>query len=236
MKGFRPSDRKDFDDRRMPVLSRACHELSWLLDRDYPTDTARDFVGDRYQLTSRQRLLLARVVSGDAAARRRAAKRVGNVSDAGGRVSVDGFNAIVTLEVALAGGPVVACQDKTVRDLAGMRGTYHPSEETDRAIRLLFDHLGAVGATDVDVRIDGPVSNSGRLRALVLEAAEGYPALDVHAELDRDVDAVLASTPDVVVTTDSVILDKSTWWLNAVAEVLEGIDGVWMIRPMELRM
>ena len=46
---------------------------------------------------------------------------------------VDGFNLIITIEVALSGGLVLDCADGTVRDLAGLRGSYHPVDETDGA-------------------------------------------------------------------------------------------------------
>ena len=213
------------------MLSRACEELSWLLDRDYPKDTARDFVGDRYQLTARQRLMLARAVSGRLAADRRDAKRVRSTLPPSRRVVVDGFNAIVTMEVALTGGPVVVCQDGTMRDLAGMRGTYHPCDQTREAVRMLLRHLEDAGAVDVDVLIDTPVSNSARLRAIVLEEASDHAGLKVTASLDRCVDATLLARGGVVVTSDSAVLDRCALWMNAVAEIIGRIAGAWLICP-----
>lgn len=235
MKGFVESDCKEFNADALPTLSRACYELSWLLDRGYPRDTARDFVGDRYQLTARQRLFMARVVSGKVAASRRVAKRKGEAELAGERILVDGFNAIVTLEVAIAGGPVVACEDGTVRDLAGMRGTYHPSACTHEAIRLLLDFFAESHAQDVDFLIDAPVSNSGRLRGIILREAESFDGMSVTAELERDVDASLSASGGIVVTSDSVILDRCAAWSNAVAEIVGGIGNVWIIEVAPLQ-
>lgn len=232
MRGFSDGDHKDFGKDALPVLSRACHELSWLLDRDYPRDTARDFVGDRYQLTARQRLFMARAVSGKAAASGREAKRLDKQSLAGKNVLVDGFNAIVTLEVALSGGPIVSCEDGTVRDLAGMRGAYRPCDRTGEALRMLLAYFAGIGADSVGFLIDAPVSNSGRLRGIVLREAVPFGGVRVTAGLERDVDAELSASRDVVVTSDSAILDRCAAWSNAVAEIVGGLGGVWMIDAM----
>ena len=39
-------------------------------------------------------------------------------------VHIDGFNTIITLEVALSGSHVFCCRDDVLRDLAGLRGTH----------------------------------------------------------------------------------------------------------------
>ena len=63
-RGYQPTDEKDFGTKSMETLQRAAAELSFLLDRDYPRETAVEFVGNRYQFTTRQRLFLNRGVSG----------------------------------------------------------------------------------------------------------------------------------------------------------------------------
>ena len=67
----------------------------------------------------------------------------------------DGFNLIITVEVALSGGLVLDCHDGTVRDLAGLRGSYHPVDETDGALDLIGRELGALAPAHVnDPRMD----------------------------------------------------------------------------------
>ena len=100
-RGYQPTDEKDFGTESMETLQRAAAELSFLLDRDYPRETAVEFVGNRYQFTTRQRLFLNRGVSGEAKRAARAAKHL-KLEDLRGRdVCIDGFNVIVPLEVAL---------------------------------------------------------------------------------------------------------------------------------------
>lgn len=53
-------------------------------------------------------------------------------------VHIDGFNTVITLEVALSGSPVFYCRDGALRDLAGLRGTYRVIDKTQEAIELLY--------------------------------------------------------------------------------------------------
>lgn len=41
----------------------------------------------------------------------------------GRTVYIDGFNTIITLEIALCQSLLLQCMDGTIRDLAGLRGT-----------------------------------------------------------------------------------------------------------------
>lgn len=56
-------------------------------------------------------------------------------------VHIDGFNSVITLEVALSGSPVFVCRDGTIRDLAGLRGTYRIIDKTEDAIELILQKL-----------------------------------------------------------------------------------------------
>ena len=46
-RGYQPTDEKDFGTESMETLQRAAAELSFLLDRDYPRETAVEFVGNQ---------------------------------------------------------------------------------------------------------------------------------------------------------------------------------------------
>lgn len=231
-RGYAASDAKDFSPKALPVLSRAAEEVSYLLDRDYPRDPTITFVGDRYQLTRRQRVALTRAVSGQRARERRLEKLVDDRRLQDGSVLIDGFNAIITLEVALSGSPVVIGQDGAVRDLAGLHGTYRIIDKTPRAITLILDALERCGATRASFLFDAPVSNSGNLCKLVRTLAAGRP-LAVAAEVLGDVDHALAGR-ELVVSSDSVVLDRCASWVNLdatiVRELAEQQSGsVWLI-------
>jgi hypothetical protein len=231
-RGWSSGDAQDFSPEALAILARAAEEMSYLLDRGYPRDTTVTFIGDRYQLTARQRLLLSRVVSGDGARKQREAKRLDLARMKGRTVAIDGFNTIITLEVALSGSPVVIGQDGTARDLAGLRGTYHLIDVTPRAVALVLDALENAGAAAARFLLDHPVSNSGRLAQLIRELGEGR-RMKVAAETLDDVDGALSGEP-CIVTSDSVVLDACESWISLGADIVgrlaAGAPGeVWVI-------
>src|SRR6267143_2036128 len=103
-RGAHPEDRKLFAEEQVPVLRTAVGELSWLLTRDYSLKGALKLVGDRYTLTDRQRLAVARAACSDQSKERRATSLVHAGEVAGQDLIVDGFNIIITVEAALSGG------------------------------------------------------------------------------------------------------------------------------------
>jgi hypothetical protein len=121
--------------------------------------------------------------------------------------------------VALSGGLVLDCVDGTVRDLAGMRGSYHPVTETDAALAVIGVELIALGPARVRVFLDAPVSNSGRLRGRIEDHAQSWP-FPVDVELVPNPDAILARA-DNAVTSDSTILDRCPSWVNLARYVVD---------------
>ena len=75
---------------------------------------------------------------------------------------LDGFNPVITLEVALSGSLLLAGMDGTIRNPAGLRGSYRIVDKTVRAVELLLDRLEALGVRDALFYLDQQVSNSGR--------------------------------------------------------------------------
>ena len=232
-RGYRPEDDGNFSPEAMETLQRAGAELSFLLDHDYPRESAVEFVGNRYQFTARQRLLLSRGVCGEIRRLDRAQKRLSPDDLAGKDVSIDGFNVIVPLEVALCGSPVIRAQDGAIRDLAGLSGTYHPIDQTMHAIDLALDVLTRAGARSATFYLDEPVSNSGRLAQTIREYTEALKAIHpdlpaVSAELVPDVDAELADR-EFVASNDSAVIDRAKSWLSVDAEALRDVPDAWVL-------
>lgn len=74
--------------------------------------------------------------------------------------------------------------------------------------------LSSLGVARVLIYLDSPVSNSGRLKGMLLEAAaeQGWPWA---VELVPSPDAVLARAEEgLVATADSGILDRCGPWLS----------------------
>ncbi|WP_368028031.1 DUF434 domain-containing protein [Hymenobacter sp. UV11] len=212
----------------MPLLKRAVGELSWLLTHGYPLASTLKLVGDRYTLTERQRWAVGRAACTDDQRTQRAATLLlpGNLE--GQPVSIDSFNLIITLETALSGGVVLRGRDGDLRDLSSIHGTYRAVQETDRAIQLAAAALLAISPSPVRWLLDQPVSNSGRLAARLRELGPTL-GLPWTAEIVMDPDKVLAETTDVVVTSDSEVLDRAGNWLNLAALTLALEPPSWLL-------
>ncbi|MEG0773983.1 DUF5616 domain-containing protein [Clostridium sp.] len=134
-------------------------------------------------------------------------------------IYIDGFNLIITLEVATSGGTLILCNDGTLRDIAGLRGTYKIIDKTDKAIEFIGNCLNELEVDKVKFFLDSPVSNSGRLKNRILKHSE-YWNCNVEVELVNNPDQNL-STMERVVTSDSVILDNCISWLNLGRTIIE---------------
>jgi len=227
-RGFFPEDESDFAAAQLGKLKTAAADFLYLSDRGYSPQGAATLVGDRYQLSARQRTAVVRTVSPRAALALRMAKQIHDPAGLpGGEVHADGFNAVIALEVALSGSPVFLCMDGTVRDLAGLRGTYRIIDKTTEAVRLIIGGLRQLGASQARVYLDAPVSNSGRLKTLINETAREL-GFNAAAETVNGVDRLLSTLPGVI-TADSAILDRCPSWLNLGAGLISAIPGVWML-------
>ena len=54
-RGLAPEDSRFFDKENLARLKKAVADLSWLLQRGYSQKAATELVGNRYQLTRRER-------------------------------------------------------------------------------------------------------------------------------------------------------------------------------------
>lgn len=226
-RGPHPQDADDFAPAHLPALHLAVHEYSWLLSRRYGPAGALKLVGDHHNLTARQRLAVMRSSCSDTSRQERSS-RIANAI-AGTRLLIDGYNVLTTVEAALAHGILLIGRDGAMRDLASMHGSWRKVEETAAAIRLIGGELESSGISDALWLLDSPVSNSGRLRSELLQAA------DVHhwhwqIDLVYSPDKLLSESMEVVATADSVILDHPVRWLNlARATVERHIPSAWTI-------
>jgi hypothetical protein len=222
-------DRELFAPRWHGALRRAVGELSWLLSRDYAQDSALKLVGDRHRLRARQRAAVLRCACSDAARAHRQARRLPPERVAGTGLAIDGFNCLITTECALASALVLVGRDGAHRDLAGVHGTYRRAPVTPAALAGLGAVLQRLGPREVTWMLDRPVSNSGRLRSLLLHTAEahGWPW---RVELDDGPDRRLASWDGPVATSDGWILDRTGAWVDLPGLVIAGhAPGAWVL-------
>lgn len=228
-RGAHPRDAEGFSEEAMRVLRVASDDFCWLLGRDYPPKAALKLVGDRYRLRERQRAAVGRASAGDPTCAGRLAGRVDDSRLVGETVLIDGYNVLLTVETALGGGAVLLCRDHTLRDMSAMSRHYRRVNQTLPALGKIGEFLEENGCTRVRWYFDRPISNSGRLRGIVLEVAEerGWP-WDV--ELVANPDPILASASEIVATADGGILDQGVRWINLARRVVEEkVPDVWWL-------
>lgn len=216
-RGPHPEDTDQFTPETLPRLRAAVRDLSWLRSRGYGGNSPLELVGDRYRLKRRQRNAVARSACSDAERRHRLDARVVPSALAGCRLEIDGFNVLITVEAAFGGAYLFVGRDSAYRDVDPVRGTYRIVEETELALTALRQTLDALDVQGVTWHLDQGVSNVGRLKARLEEQAPGDFSWTVQVE--QEVDALLKTTTDPVVTSDSDILQASAAWAHLEALV-----------------
>ncbi len=227
-RGFNPEDIKNFSEENIARLKVAQEEVQWLLDRGYKIKPIIELVGNHHQLSARARTALQRTTSSTAEYEKRKSSLLSFECAKEGCLYIDGFNLIITLEVALSGSPILLGKDGVLRDLAGLRGTYKLIDKTDIALRLVGKILNELKVPMVKFYLDSPVSNSGRLKSKILEYSELWN-LPVEVELIPNVDVVL-SDMERIVTGDSIILDECKGWLNLSRKIVDDyVPYAWVV-------
>lgn len=227
-RGFEPDDYKCFSDEKLSLMSSAQEELQWLLDRGYGISPTIKFIGSHYQFTTRQRTAIQRATATNSQCIKRASTMLPLALAKDKCLNIDGFNLIITLEVALSGSLMILGNDGVLRDLAGLRGSYRLIDKTDKALDLIGKILDNLEVSKAVFYLDSPVSNSGRLKGKIIEKAEKWKT-SVHAELVPNSD-ILLSEMEYVVTGDSVILDNCISWFNLSKKIVDDyIKDAWII-------
>ena len=194
-RGFVPEDEKDFSPAALETMRIAAGHIDYLINNGYYLKQASVFVGNHFLLSERQRLAITRSLATKEQLKRRREKELAD----------------------LAGGE--AWMDGTIRDLAALRGTYRIIPETSAAVRMMLDALREMHAGSVHILLDEPVSNSGRLKALIAEIGDNGP-LSLDIRIMRDVDRALWEKENVI-SSDSIVLDHCKSWVNLVARCAE---------------
>jgi hypothetical protein len=218
-RGPHPEDAQLFAPEQWAGLRSAVAELSWLLTRGYAQPSALKLVGDRYNLTVRQRIAVMRCSCSDEAREARLSRQIESSALAGRAIALDGYNVLTSVEAALGGAVVLVARDTCWRDMSSMHGHYHSVDETRPALELTGRTLSAIGGGPCMWYLDQPVSNSGRLAKIMREvaAANGWAW---QVQIVPSPDAILSASTELVATADSAILDRCGPWINLPRRVI----------------
>ncbi len=220
-RGPHPQDARLFAIEQLPRLREAFRDLVYLLSRGYASTSALKLVGDRYQLHRRQRMALMRSACSDEALAHRLATRIPLEELPHATLLIDGYNVLITVESALSGGWLFRGREGCLRDLSSVHGSYRKVEETLPALELIGTWLERHHLHSIHWLLDAPVSNSGRLRKLMLSCSEAH-GWSWTVELAQQVDHRLVHEQDaIVVTTDGPVLNRVSHWTDITAPLLE---------------
>jgi len=212
-RGVHLNDQALFSGEPLLRLHDAVYEFCWLLNRGYARHSVMQLVGDHHQLVKRQRLAISRAACSNTSRelRKTTCLPIEQIKDR--QLVIDGFNLIISVETAMAGGLLLSCCDGCIRDIAGIHGTYRLVHETRQAIELIGNVLQAFSPASVLWLFDKPVSNSGRLAEMVRDIATVHH-WNWQAELIDNPDQVIRNSCKVAITSDSAILDGGVQWVN----------------------
>ncbi len=219
-RGPHPADEKLFAESKIDDLRSALADFSLLLTKGYANKSALKLVGDKFNLTERQRLAVMRSACSDQQLQSRKQREV-KISDLTGQsIVIDGYNILITIEAAISGGVIFKGRDGCYRDLASIHGTYRKVTETIPAVLLIGEFLKETGTAKVKWLLDSPVSNSGRLKTLIGELAKKNNwNWDIELLLSPDYE--LVRTEEIIASSDSAVLDGCRKWGNLATEIIK---------------
>jgi hypothetical protein len=218
-RGAGPEDGVLFAAKKIPTLRLALGDYCLLLTKGYAEPSALKLVGDRFELNQRQRIAVMRSACSDQQLQSRCGRQVAIGTARGKSLAIDGYNLLIAIEAALAGALIFVGRDGCCRDICGLHGTYRKVQETIPAVELVGQFLAAHTMSPILWFFDSPVSNSGRLKAMLLERAQANN-WNWQIELSINPDKELIATDGIVATSDSIVLDMCKKWLNLSAEVI----------------
>lgn len=207
-------------EKQISKLKLAVQDMQYLLTRGYAEKAASDLIGNRYRLKTRQIQVLRGASASEGQIHDRKKKQL-NISDLKNKtVYLDGFNVLILLESLLSEAYIFEGVDGCFRDLSGVHGTYKRVNQTQRAIELVSAFFQKSNAQKLVWIFDQPVSNSGRIKQMVLDFA-GENQLNWEAELEFSPDKFLAESSAIIISSDAWILDHCKEWFNLISYLIE---------------
>ena len=218
-RGYDIKDAKLFSSLEVQKLKMCVEDTVHLLNRGYPFSSSLQFTANHYRCPSRQILMLSRAICSDNSLRVKREKEQTASALEGATLYIDGFNLIITLEILFSGGTLFIARDGCVRDIAGMRGSYHLIDETDKAIGLLAKAVNELKVANVVFYLDSPISNSGNLKSRLFHFIDYFNCpIEVDLVFNPDVQMYGKS---IVATADGIILENCQSWFNLAQYCIE---------------
>ncbi|WP_164976809.1 DUF434 domain-containing protein [Chryseobacterium sp. CH21] len=206
-------------EKQIGKLKLAVEDMHYLLSREYPEKAASDLVGNRYRLKTRQIQALRGASASVAQLQNRRLKRLEATDLKEKTIYLDGFNVLILLESLLSEAYIFEGLDGCIRDLSGVHGTYKRVNQTLRAVELIASFYQKNQIHQLVWVFDKPVSNSGRIKQIILEFAEKHQ-LNWEGDLQYNPDKFLAESSELIISSDAWILDHCKEWFNLIGYLI----------------
>jgi len=201
-----------------PSLAEAITDFRYLLSRGYHREGALKFVGDRYQLSRQQRLLLYRAIYDKRTADIHRGKLLPPSAVRGRRLAIDGYNVLITIESIFRGRLVILCDDGFVRDISAVHGRHKPTDTTTQALRALLGLLLELKPRYTVFSYDAQVSFSGELAAQTRKLLQEY-GLAGEAHAVKQADLFTLQHGEVISSSDAVLIRKANKLVDLAGEI-----------------
>lgn len=186
----------------------AAKDYLYLLENGYPVKGISKLVGDRYKLSSAERVLLYRgLVTKEKLALRKKIKC--DEIPAHSKIYIDGFNVIRGIGSYLNGNFVFIGMDGFLRDVSELHRKALRWEVLERALKLVFEYLEQISPDEVMFYFDKPIGHSGKTTQFANNEFENHnfsgKALMVFSP-DHELKNI---TSGIICTADSGIIDSA---------------------------
>lgn len=207
-------------EKQIDKLKSAVRDMQYLLSRNYAEKASADLVGNHYRLKTRQIQALRGASASEIQIQNRKSKEL-EISDLKNKtIYLDGFNVLILLESLLSGAYIFEGLDGCFRDLSGVFGTYKRVNQTQKVIELVAEFFQKSQAEKLIWIFDKPVSNSGRIKQIILDYAIENN-LNWNVELEFNPDKFLAENVEIIISSDAWILDHGKSWFNLIGYLIE---------------
>jgi len=198
----------------------AARDLRYLLERGYHRESALKLIVDKYQLSTKQKLLLYRAVYDSSTAAKHKEKIVTADRIIDSNLAVDGYNVMITVESGLRGGLLVLCDDGFVRDISAVHGKYRITSMTEKALSIIVKAVQELKPAKINFFFDAQVSKSGELASHVRRILKGSGLTGDACAVER-ADVSTLDFGEIVATSDSVLISKAGAVFDLAGEILK---------------
>jgi hypothetical protein len=206
-------------EKQMDKLKLAVQDMYYLLSKNYAEKASSELVGNHYRLKTRQIQVIRGASASENQIQNRKSKQLA-ISDVRDKtVYLDGFNILILLESLLSEAYIFEGVDGCFRDLSGVHGTYKRVNQTQKSIELVATFYQKSKAEKLVWIFDKPVSNSGRIKQIILDFATEN-SLNWEVELEFNPDKYLVENKRIIVSSDAWILDHCKNWFNLVGYLI----------------